>query len=351
MEEEIPRYSLTLIAAGDNLFHSSIIRTHKQDNTHNFEPVYSEIKSLIQNADLAFINQETVMAGEEFGYSGYPSFNTPQALAITLAETGFNIINHANNHALDMGKDGLIATLDLWDTIPEITVVGARRDGENARVITKNNITFGFLSYCYGINGNIFTADNQNLITLINRDTIAEEIDALRPLCEILIVSMHWGGEFNKKPSKSQTDLALFISEHNADIIIGHHPHILQRFEALPRPDGKKTLCFYSLGNFVSNQWEAEGLIGAIMLVTFEKERDTLSVSNSGLIPVICHYENDYANTKVYPLYLYTEELLTKHRNRITDKNFTMNFFYSVIKRTETKMIMHPPRLRRNNLN
>ena len=342
-EEDIPRCTLTLIAAGDNLFHETIIRTAKKDDTYNFAPIYSEVKSIIENADLAFINQETVMAGEEFGYSGYPAFNTPQALAKTLADTGFDIVNHANNHAMDMGKTGLIATLDLWDTIPGITVIGAQKAGEKHQVITKNNIALGFLSYTYGLNGIVLPKDNPDLVSLINKETMAKEIDALRPLCDFLIVSVHWGEEYMTEPSEWQIELALLLAEHNVDLIIGHHPHVLQRFEKLPRPDGKETLCFYSLGNFVSNQRQKERILGALMLVTFSKEGDELSISNSGIIPVVCHFEQSFYNTKVYPLYSYNEELLEKHLCRLRDENFTFSFFYSVLNKLETKVIMHNP--------
>ncbi|MDR0486928.1 MAG: CapA family protein [Treponema sp.] len=342
--EEVPvRYSLTLLAAGDNLFHETIIKSSVQDETYDFAPVYAEIKSLITKADLAFINQETVMAGEGYGYSGYPAFNTPQSLAKNLADVGFDIINHANNHALDMGAAGLLATLDMWDTIEGVTVIGARRSGEKHRIITKNNITLGFLSYTYGLNGNALPAANPDLVSLINRKTMADEIDVLRPLCDFLIVSIHWGEEYAMKPGSFQTGLAAFIAEHNVDVIIGHHPHVLQRFESLPRPDGKDMLCFYSLGNFVSNQRERERILGALMFVVFTKEDEELSVSDSGLIPVVCHIDLNYTSTKVFPLYSYSEEMLKKHHLRASDKNLTLDSFNAILNELGTKVIMDDP--------
>jgi poly-gamma-glutamate synthesis protein (capsule biosynthesis protein) len=350
-EEYIPRYNLTLIAAGDNLFHITIIRNSLENNTYNFAPIYSEVKSIIENADLAFINQETVMAGESFGYSGYPLFNTPQTLATTLADTGFDIVNLANNHAMDMGRAGLYATLDLFDTIEGITVIGARKSGNSQRIVTKNNITLGFLSYTYGLNGFTLPTDNPNLVSLINRNRISQEINALRPLCDFLIVSMHWGEEYRLQPDPYQKSLALFLAEHNVDLVIGHHPHVLQPVETLARPDGGKTLCFYSLGNFVSNQREKERVLGGIMLVTFTKEGSglfpgELYISNSGIIPVVCHFEQGFTNTKLYPLYSYTQDLLEKHLLRRLDNSMDFNFFYSTLSNLEIKMIMYNPFLR-----
>jgi poly-gamma-glutamate synthesis protein (capsule biosynthesis protein) len=346
--ETSQRYTLTLVAAGDNLFHESIIRSALENGVYNFAPIYSEIKSIVENSDLAFINQETVMAGERFGYSGYPTFNTPQSLARTLADTGFDIVNQANNHAMDMGSAGLYATLDLWNTIEGITVIGARREGESGRLITKNNITLGFLSYTFSLNGIALPRDNPNLVSMINTNRMAREIDALRPLCDFLIVSMHWGDEYMTEPSEEQIELALFLAEHNVDLIIGHHPHVLQRAQTITLPDGRKTLCFFSLGNFVSHQRERERIIGAMMVVTFSKRVSSsslaeLSISDSGIIPVICHFNRNYANTKVYPLYSYSEELLKNHVLINFDSSLSINSFYSILNRMETRIIMRNP--------
>ena len=343
-EEKPVRYELKFMAAGDNLFHITIVNNALKDGEYNFTPIYSEIKELAENADIAFINQETVMAGESFGYSGFPKFNTPQSLAKTLAETGFDILNIANNHAMDMGKAGLTASLDLLDTIDGITVIGARKAGDSHRLVTKNNITLGFLSYTQSLNGFALPSDNPNLVSVINREKMEREIKALRPLCDFLIVSMHWGEEyFLIEPDPYQKNLAVFLAEQNVDLIIGHHPHVLQKTEKLPRPDGKETLCFYSLGNFVSNQLAKERVLGGIIFAAFTKEGDQLSITNSGLIPVICHFEAGHVNTKVYPLNKYTEELRKKHLVSYMDSQMSINYFHTILRKLGTKIIMYDP--------
>ena len=343
-KEKDEKYELTLIAAGDNLFHITLVDSSFEKGEYNFTPIYSPIKSLIENADIAFINQETVMAGSSFGYSGFPKFNTPQVLAKTLADTGFDIFNIANNHAMDMERNGLINTLDLLDTIEGITVIGARKTGDSHCIIGKNNISLGFLSYTYGLNGFALPADNPNLVSLINTEKMTQEINVLRPLCDFLIVSMHWGEEyFLIEPNSYQKRLAIFLAGQNVDLIIGHHPHVLQRVETLDRADGGKTLCFYSLGNFVSHQRDKERILGGIMLVTFAKEGDKRGIAKSGLIPVICHFEPGYKNTKVYPFYEYTEELLKKHLLKLWDNEMNFDFFHSVLRRLDTKIIMYNP--------
>jgi poly-gamma-glutamate synthesis protein (capsule biosynthesis protein) len=343
------KHILTFIGAGDNLFHMGIINNAYENGRHNFDPIYSEIKSLIQGADVAFINQETVMAGTRFGYSGFPLFNSPQSLARTLADTGFTVVNIANNHTMDMGRSGLHATLDLFDTMPEITVIGARKSEESHRIITKNNITIGFLSYTCSLNGAVLPADEPNLVSIIDRRKMSEEINALRSLCDFLLVSMHWGEEYRLiEPDSFQKNLAVFLAEHNVDVIIGHHPHVLQRVERLPRPDGKETLCFYSLGNFVSQQRMKERVLGGLMFVTFVKDESKAPdaqfyIYNSGMIPVVCHFEQGLLNTRAYPLYLYTEELLEKHIIRRTDSAMNFDFFFSILNELETEIIMHNP--------
>ncbi|MCL2213890.1 MAG: CapA family protein [Treponema sp.] len=346
-EEKIPKeYSIAFIAAGDNLFHESIINSSYQNGVYDFTPVYSEIKDIIGNADLAFINQETVMAGESYGYSGYPRFNTPQSLSRTLADTGFDIVNLANNHAMDMGKDGLYSTLDFLDTIQELTVIGARKEGESARIITVNNITLGFLSYTYGLNGFQLPADNPNLVSLINREKMASEIYELRPLCDFLIVSIHWGEEYRLEPDSNQVNLAFFFAQHNVDLVIGHHPHVLQRAQTIVRDDGRETLVIYSLGNFVSNQVQRERIIGGVACITFTKIDSAppeLSISDFGIIPVITHYSRNFSNTKIYPLYSYTEDLLSVHGLKNQDSTLDMDFFNAVTERLDTKIITQNP--------
>ena len=341
--------NLTFLAAGDNLIHHTLFLRHQKGNTYDFSPMYSEIKNLIQNANFAFINQETVMAGSSYGYSGYPLFNSPQELAHTLYDTGFNIINLANNHSMDMGAEGLYDTLDFLATIQGLEVIGARRSGDSHKIFTANNISIGILSYTYAVNAFHLPQDNPNLVSLITERRMSREINILRPQCDFLIVSMHWGDEYSLQPSARQKDLARFFAEHNVDVIAGHHPHVLQPVEVLNRPDGGTTICFYSLGNFVSHQRGKERHLGGIMLVTFTKElgNDHIKkhISNFGLIPIINHFEKSYTNTKVYPLYNYNEELLSKHLERIEDNDMTFDFFNSILSRLGTNIIMETPKI------
>ena len=105
------------------------------------------------------------------------------------------------------------------------------------------------------------------------------------------------------------------LAEHAVDLVIGHHPHVIQKIENIPRPDGKDMLCFYSLGNFISAQSDSATLLGAMAFVRLKKtaSENIISIEEYGAIPTVTHYEKDLSGFKVYPLYAYTEELLKKH--------------------------------------
>jgi len=334
VEPEItpPEEYLTIIAVGDNLYHDVMIRSGENGD---YESAYSEIKALVEKADIAFINQETILAGETFGFSGYPAFNSPQKLGHALQATGFNLVNHATNHIMDKGENAVFATLDFWDTIPNITVLGIHRSEEERSqpaLLRKNNITLGFLSYTYGTNGLPIPRDKPYLVSLINNEIMAKEIDALRPLCDFLVVSMHWGEEYHHEYSKTQETLAALLAEHRVDLVIGHHPHVIQPIEYITRPDGGPMLCVYSLGNLLSAQSMNATLLGALAYIKIKKlpvkdgEAAEIVFTDAGAIPLVTHYERGYTGFKVYPLYAYSEELLARHLKNYERIELTMNY-------------------------
>jgi poly-gamma-glutamate synthesis protein (capsule biosynthesis protein) len=197
----------------------------------------------------------------------------------------------------------------------------------------KHNITIGFLSYTYGTNGIPVPQDKPWLVSLIDTEIMAGEIDALRPLCDFLVVSMHWGNEYEHKYNDRQKNQALFLADHGVDLVIGHHPHVIQGFEYLPRPGGKTMLCFYSLGNFISAQTRSPTLLGGLMYVCLRKDNAGLTVSQAGITPTVTHYENNFTGFRVYPLFNYTDELAEKHRQRQTDPNLGTAYFTDLARR------------------
>jgi poly-gamma-glutamate synthesis protein (capsule biosynthesis protein) len=325
---------LTLIAAGDNLFQDVMIRPPPENETYHFESIYSLIKPYIEPADIAFINQETLLAGKAFGFSGYPRFNTPQELGDALVSTGFDVVNHATNHIMDKGEKAVFATMDYWDAHPEIAYLGIHKSPEQRNrqvIIEKNHIKVGFLAYTMETNGLPVPGDKPYLVSLGNTAVMAEEIDRLRPNCDFLVVSMHWGVEYEYTPNAVQERMSKFLAEHKVDLVIGHHPHVIQPFAAIPRPDGGVMFCFYSLGNFVSAQIRSSTLLGGLMYLKIKKTELTVTVENAGIIPVITHYEKGFTGFKIYPLKDYTEELAKIHGTRQLGNAITLSAFKSLV--------------------
>jgi poly-gamma-glutamate synthesis protein (capsule biosynthesis protein) len=326
-------FFLTIVAAGDNIIHDPILAAAYNNSVYSFDSIYDKIRAYTIPSDIAFVNQETILGNKTLGYSGYPLFSTPREAGAALAAAGFDVVSHATNHIMDKGEAGVLSTLDYWESLEEIRYLGIHRSEDDKTnhpvIISKNNFRVGFLAYTYGTNGIALPRGKPYLASLINTENMAKEIDALRPLCDYLVVSVHWGDEYSSEPSTYQTGLAAFLAEHNVDLVIGHHPHVLQRFESLPRRDGKSTLCFYSLGNFLSahSRPEKEALLGGLAYVKLKKTGTETSVAESGFIPTINHYDAKLSGFCVYPMSEYSEELAEKHWKRTNDKTMTLDFF------------------------
>lgn len=291
---QIERGAISIIAVGDNLIHKELIETAEDGRSFNFAPYYRGVREAVRRADVAFINQETLIAGAEFGYAGYPLFNGPREIGDALISTGFNVINHASNHSMDKGEDAVFAVMDYWKNKRGITVLGIHRSPEERAkpsVINVKGVKIGFLSYTYGLNGQKLPADKPWLVSLIDKSQMELEINALRPMCDFLIVSMHWGKEYEHKPSAQQEELAGFLAANKVDLVIGHHPHVLQPVKKIEREDGGETLVFFSLGNFISAQNETPRALGGMMTVILEKTDGTPIIARYELIPLVTHYE------------------------------------------------------------
>jgi poly-gamma-glutamate synthesis protein (capsule biosynthesis protein) len=321
--------TISLIAVGDNLMHRQLINRAKTKDGYDFAPFYDKIKRLVTGADIAFINQETLISGAKFGYSGYPAFNGPNEIGDAIYDAGFRVINHATNHAMDKGEQALLATIDYWDGKPKAIVLGAHRSLEErakSKIIKIKGVTFGFLSYTYGLNGARLPKDAPYLVSLIDTETTTKEIDALRPQCDYLVVSMHWGEEYAHAPSKTQEKLARFLAERKVDLVIGHHPHVLQTARWIERKDGAKTLVYFSLGNFISAQNKKPRALGGMARIVLRKKGDALVYDDAKLLGLVTHFEKGYVNFKVYPLDDYTQELAKRHALSAKPENLDLTY-------------------------
>jgi poly-gamma-glutamate synthesis protein (capsule biosynthesis protein) len=325
---------LTIVAVGDNLIHEPIIRAGYANGVYSFDSIYDKIRDYILPADIAFVNQETVLVSKELGYSGYPLFGTPKEIGNALTAAGFDIVNHATNHIMDKGEEGITSSMDFWDTREGVHYLGIHRSEQDRAkrqvIISKNNFKVGFLSYTYGTNFIPLPKGKSWIVSMIELEKMTAEIKALRPLCDYLVVSMHWGEEYRLSYTKEQERLAAFLAEQKVDLVIGHHPHVIEPMAIIRRSDGGSMPVFYSLGNFLSAHLTPirETLLGGIMYVRLKKTKETISVEETGLIPVITHYDTSLKDFSVYPLHEYTEELAAKHWNRRKgDNKVTQAYF------------------------
>lgn len=260
--------SISLIMAGDNLINDKLYNAAKKDDgSYDFKSMYSYIKDIVKNYDLAYYNQETILGGSEIGVSSYPAFNSPYEVGDATIDTGFNLVSLATNHTLDRGEKAIINSLNYWNNKSNVLTSGSylSNDDRNKVNIKKvNNITYTMLNYTYGTNGikvpegkeylvNIWpcTGNNPDNDTKYQeyKEVVKKDILRVRDKVDLLIVAMHFGVEYTHVPTKYQIDMAEFLSSLGVDIIIGTHPHVI-----MPITYINDTLVIYSLGNFLSAQ-------------------------------------------------------------------------------------------------
>lgn len=315
--------SMTLLAVGDNLIHSTIIEYgHQLDDTYDFTAIYDDLKDEISAADLACIQQETIFIDDPAQYSNYPAFGTPTEMADSLATVGFDVVCHASNHTYDKLDIGVTDTLEKWKTHPEVTVLGIHDSQEAADEITvveRNGIKLALFDFTYGVNYTVpveeYTID---FMKDSRKDSIAEQITRAASLADMTVVFMHDGNEDSFTASTDQQEWAQFFSDLGVGLIIGTHPHVVEPIEILTGKDGNNTVVYYSLGNFVSSQKDTFNLIGGLANVTITKDTSGTYVSEYSISPVVTliqmgGYYGACYKFRVLHLEDYTPELAAYH--------------------------------------
>lgn len=343
--------TVSFAVTGDNLIHSSIYEQAKKragDDGYDFTYAYERVVPIIKEADVAVINQETLICNDIFEPSTYPMFNSPTALGDHMLDIGFDVFTIANNHTLDKGTEGLSACLDYWDSRPEATVCGAYRnieDKENIRVENFGGIDFSFLSYTEHLNGLSLPAGSELIIGNLNDiEAIEADIAAAKEISDVCVVALHWGVEDSDVISDYQRSIAKRLAEAGADIIIGNHPHVLRGIEEIECEDGSVTLCAYSLGNFISAQSVGQNLIGGVLKfdVSLKKDRTEAPViENIELVPIITHYDGKYKAVRIYPLDQYTRELAESHGVKTMSK-FGYDYIFEILTKNISKKYFDP---------
>lgn len=319
LKEENKSSSFTFAGVGDNLIHQAIFSQYEMgDIDYDFKEDYALMKPYIEAADLSFINQETICAGEEFGLSHYPQFNGPTQILDAVADTGFDWLAASSNHSLDKGSDALLAELNyLHENYPDISVTGAYRNEEESNqyiVREVNGIKVGLLGYTYGLNGIPLPEDMPWLVELIDEDQIQKDMEEISKISDVQIVSMHWGTEYHTEIEADQQALAQKMNEWGVEVIIGTHPHVIKPAEII-QGEKQDTLCYYSLGNFLSAQDTNEGMVGGMASFTLQYDFDTQETSFKDVkfTPTVMYYDPAFTTFKVMTIHDYNDDYIPSH--------------------------------------
>ena len=305
---------VTILAVGDNLIHTSVYEDAETAEGYDFRPMYQYVKEQISQADIATVNQETPLAESVYAVSGYPAFNSPDAAGDALIDTGFDVINLANNHMLDKGTKGALATLAYWEEkgIPAVGFYASEEDADRIRIIEKNGIKVAFLGYTQISNSRMPSGTDCVMIFTSQEDRIREQIQEARQQADLVVVHVHWGTENTFRVDVSVRALAQKMVDWGADIIVGNHPHVLQELTVLTRDsDGTRCPVIYSLGNFISAQKIGSNLLSGMLTVKAVRDPATGRVRPAAMCldPIVTYYESGRQGFRIYPLEDFTEEM------------------------------------------
>lgn len=273
--------NVDLIMVGDILAHEGVYNSgFYPDGTVNYDHIFAQLKDDIQAADIAIVNQEVVLGGTELGLSGYPCFNSPTELGDALVTAGFNVVLHATNHTLDKGITGVDNTLNFWkESHPKTAVLGIHDESftdystQDIYVYEQNGLRIAILNYTYGTNGIPIPQSRPLIVNMLEEEKVAMDIARAKEISDFVIVCPHWGTEYVYEPDSYQKKWTQFFYEHEVDLVIGTHPHVIEPVEWIESEDSDhKMLVYYSLGNFVSNQDRLPRMLGAMAKVTISMD-------------------------------------------------------------------------------
>lgn len=330
---------INIVVMGDNLMHVPVFSSCKiSENEYDLHPLYEHMQPLIKDADLAVIGQETLLAGSQYGYTGYPSFNSPQDVGKTLVKEGYDLILCASNHAMDKGGDAVLSTMDFWDNYPNVAAIGFNRSFEeqdNIKVLNIKGVKIAVLNYTYGTNGIPLPNGREYLINIIKRDKIAKDVKKAKEVSDFIIVFPHWGTEYSITADSEQTSLAQYMADLGVNMIIGSHPHVMEPTDILTGKNGNETVVYYSLGNYVSSQQKAVNLLGGTAIITLNAElkddKINVNTDEAKLMVTITHYNSSKTKFTVYPLKDYTDELASQNGVSMTDGSITVERLRNIV--------------------
>ncbi len=331
-----------LVAVGDNLMHRSVSMSGlKDDGSYNYDYNFSKVAPYISAADLAIINQETVIGGNELGIQGYPNFNGRTEMADALAKVGFDVVLGANNHILDQGVNPVIHMIRYFNThYPQISVLGIHGSWEarDDLVIREvNGIRIAMINYTDLLNIPSYWYGNEYSVEYLDYDRLAALIARAKAASDFVIVFPHWGTEYFLGVDQKEQEEAGFLAAQGVDLVIGTHPHVVEPVSYVTRPDGGQMLIYYSLGNYQSIQNLEETMIGGMAQVEITKGYNGKARITDFNMEFLANdyrmsgrFLDYYDIVTTYPWELYSRDLAETSWVHHDNENFSVDKMFSI---------------------
>lgn len=345
--------SATVISVGDNLIQPSLLASgQSEDGTWSYDSVYDNLRTDIQAADIAIVNQETPFTADHDLVSGTAPYATPTEVGDALVNAGFNVITSATSLIDDNGESMITDTLNYWKSSqPDVTLLGIHEKQSGAaaaKIIEANDIKIAFLDYTFPsyenqsgqadsssessddssestgdgseISGNRSGSSSGSMVDYFNTTDVAAAIKNARSQADCVIVSANWGKTEEPMPTEYEKEWANFLMEQGVDVVIGTNPNVLQPYGYLTDDAGHNMLIYYSLGNFVTGQETLKQLLGGMASFTIKKtiegEQTSIEIQDATLTPLVMHYSYENAAYTPYKLSEYTDALASQHSVR-----------------------------------
>lgn len=337
----------TVLAVGDNLVQPSLLASGQSETgAWNYDSVYANLKSDIQAADIAMVNQETPFTTDHSAVSGTAPYATPTEIGDALVNAGFNVVTSATALIDDNGSSMINETLNYWETShPDVTLVGIHKSQTStntAKIVEINGIKIAFLDYTFpaygsqsGISDNsadttgssassgsaaTSSSSKGSMIDTFNTADVAAAIKQAKASADCVIFSANWGKTEEPMPTEYEKEWANFLMEQGVDVVIGTNPNVLQPYGYLTDDSGHNMLIYYSLGNFVTGQETLKQLLGGMAAFTIQKTVDgdqtSIQIQDATLTPLVMHYSYDTLEYAPYKLDDYTDALASAHSVR-----------------------------------
>lgn len=282
------------MAAPTNALYQAAVTQFQQEGTtipkatgdYDFYPMIAKIAPYTQYADVTIANLEIPAAYPQYPVSGYPQFNVSKDILADLKDIGVDIVSNGTNHTLDLWEEGVHASIA---NIKEagLMYVGSYdswEDKQTPRIIEKNGIKLGFLTYSYGTNGIPIPEGQEYVISIIDLPVMLEEVEQLKQQVDAVVVTLQLGEEYDTLPNANQNYVFQALADAGVSLILGGHPHVLQPIAWL---NEGQTYAIYSQASFMSGQIEAANKQGGITEVTFKRQEDgTVKVTNPKFMPI-----------------------------------------------------------------